>query len=309
MSAYEYQQLQSQRGQLKEILAQVPADQVIDRLSLESRIKWLDDSLRAMQEPTRIPAKARLTFRGKPVVGHHGIFAEFGAAVVGKFSDAVAALAANLVGPLGSRGTLPNRESYRMLITGTAIGSFGFELEEHVRCDELPFPDLSPVTEAIGQAKTIMEATLGTDDDLAEAASETDPRALAALREFIKTMADHDAVCSLEFAGKQFRFSDVGEVRRSMDRLSQDTIHEQEETINGAFLGVLPRRRSFEFSIADRDEIISGKVGGSIENAADINHVLEQPVQITVLSTCVGNGHPRYRLLKYENQNVRKTNA
>lgn len=302
MNQHEYQRLRAQRGQLAEILAQMPEEQVIDRLSLESRIKWLDDSLGAIQQPPRVPARARLTFRGKPVVGNYGIFAEFGAAVVDKFSDAIAALAANLAGPLGSRGTLPNRENYRMLITGTAIGSFGFELEEHIRSDELPFADLSPVTEAIEQARTIMDAaTLGTDDDLAEAASETDPRALAALRDFLKTIADQEAICLLEFREKKFRFSDVGAVRKSVERLSQDTIHEREETIEGVFQGVLPKRRSFEFRVAGTNEVLSGKVGGSIENAADINQLLESPMEITVLSTRVGNGRPRYRLLRYQN--------
>lgn len=310
MNQHEYQRLRAQRVQLAEILVQMPEDQVIDRLSLESRIRWLDDALGAMQQQPRVPARARLTFRGKPVVGNYGIFAEFGAAVVDKFSDAIAALAANLADPLGSRGTLPSRENYRMLITGTAIGSFGFELEEHIRSDELPFANLSPVTEAIEQARTIMDAaTLGTDDDLAEAASETDPRALAALRDFLKTIADQEAICLLEFREKKFRFSDVGAVRKSVERLSQDTIHEREETIEGAFQGVLPKRRSFEFRVAGTNEVLSGKVGGSIENAADINQLLESPMEITVLSTRVGNGRPRYRLLRYPNRDVGVANG
>lgn len=299
MTFHDYQRLQSQRVELAGILAQLPEEQVIDRLSVESRIKWLDETLKTIECPPRLPARATLTFRGRPVVGSHGIFAEFGSAAVDKFADAVAALAANLEGPLGKRGVLPNRESYRLLITGTALGSFGFELEEHVRSNELPFDDLSPMGEAIEQAKSLMEATLGTDDDLAEAVSGANPRALAALQDFVKTMADHEAICMLEFGGKAFRFHDVGEVRRSATRLSSDTIHENEETIDGDFQGVLPNRRSFEFKVKDTREIIGGKVGGSIENAGEINRVLERPVQITVLSTRVGDGRPRYRLLSY----------
>jgi hypothetical protein len=298
--SYRYQQLQAQRNQLAEMLRQVPDEQVIDRLSLESRIKWLDESLATMSDAIRLPARARLTFRGKPVVGSHGIFAEFGATAVNKFAEAIAALAANLEGPLGTRGTLPNRDNYRMLITGTAIGSFGFELEENTPPTESLFAELSPVSEAIEQARAIMQATLGTDDDLAEAASGTDPRALAALREFIKTIADQEAICTLEFAEKRFRFSDVGEVQKSASRLSQDTIHEEEEPLEGVFQGVLPKRRSFEFQISNTGEIINGKVGGAIQNAGEINHVLERPMKIRVLLTRVGSGQARYRLISYE---------
>lgn len=156
--------------------------------------------------PPRKPARARLTFRGRPVLQNHGIFAEFGSAAVDKFADAIATIAASLEGPLGARGTLPNRESYRMLITGTALGSFGFELEEHVPAGQLSLPGLSPIEEAIDEARTMMEATLGTDDDLAEAASGTDRRAVAALRDFVKILADHEAVCAWESDGKVFRF-------------------------------------------------------------------------------------------------------
>jgi hypothetical protein len=266
---------------------------------LESRLGSLKDTLASIATPTRLPARARLTFRGKPVAGSHGIFAEFGSEVVNKFADAIAKLAASLEGSLGARGTLPNRESYRMLITGTALGSFGFEFEEPVELSPLPFPDASRVEEALAQAKSLMEATLGSDDDLAEAVSGTDPRAVAALQEFIRTMADQEAVCALEFDGKVFRFRDVGEVRKSVERLSQDTIHEAEETVEGAFQGVLPNRRTFEFKKSDTGEIISGKVGGSIENAGEINRVLDRNLKIKVLATHVGNGRPRYRLIDY----------
>ena len=102
MNPHAYQMLQAQRDQLAGILAETPSEQVIDRHSLESRIKWLDDRLRSMPQPTRFPARARLTFRGKPVVGSHGVFAEFGAAAIDKFSEAIATLAASMEGPLGS---------------------------------------------------------------------------------------------------------------------------------------------------------------------------------------------------------------
>lgn len=72
---------------------------------------------------------------------------------------------------------------------------------------------------------------------------------------------------------------------------------------------MLPHRRSFEFRRSDTAEIITEKVGGAIENAAEINRVLERNVRITVLTTCVGNGLPRYRLLGYEELPVGETRS
>ena len=83
---------------------------------------------------------------------------------------------------LRSRGVIPNREDYDLLITDTALGSFGFELEELHRGELLP--SQSPVEAAIDQAKSILEATVETDEALANAVSGTDPRALGAVRTF-----------------------------------------------------------------------------------------------------------------------------
>ena len=120
---------------------------------------------------------------------------------------------------LGARGVIPGRDDYQLLITGTALGSFGFELEEAPKNDML-LPELSQVESAIAQAEEIMKASVGTDDELTDAISEVDPRALEALRIFLKTMVDQEAVCALEFKDKVFRFADVGQLRRSEGRLS-----------------------------------------------------------------------------------------
>ncbi len=135
---------------------------------------------------------------------------------------------------------MPGRDAFRMLITGTASGSFGFQFEEAPIDNAALSPEYSPLEPAIDQAKAIMKASLGTDDDLTEALSETDPRALDALRKFLDTMEKSEAVCALEFKGDVFRFADVEQLRRSRARLEQDNIHESEEYLAGTFLGVLP---------------------------------------------------------------------
>lgn len=300
MTLDEYHSIQAEVTALERLLAETPEAHVIDRLSLESRKRGLEELLAAQPAPAREPVRARLTFRGKPIVGRYGIFAEFAAAAVGAFSEAVAALGASQSGPLGSRGVLPGREDFRLLITGTAPGSFGFQFEEAPADNLTLFPMDSPLEPAIDHAKAIMRASLGTDDELTDALIDTDPRALDAIRKFLDTLTRNEAVCTLEFKGDVFRFADVEQVRRSMARLGQDNIHESSDELAGAFLGVLPHRRSFEFQVADTAEVISGRVGKDVAEPAAINRVLEQRLTIRVQRRRVGDGRPRYVLLGYD---------
>jgi hypothetical protein len=299
MNFKEYQFLRAELGELERMLADLPASHVIERMSLEARKQDVEEELASQPAPTRQPVRAHLTFRGRPVVGSHGVFAEFGAAAVAAFSEAVAAVGASQSKPLGSRGVLPARDDHRLLITGTAQGSFGFQLEEAAVEDLALFPKESPLEDAIAQTKAILQASLGTNDELSEALSETDPRALDAIRKFLEVMAKNDAMCALAFKDAVFRFADLGQVRQSLTRLEQGNIHEKEEQLAGAFVGVLPHRRNFEFRLADTSEVISGKVGTAIADAAAINQMLGRPVTIKVRSRRVGDGRPRYVLLGF----------
>jgi hypothetical protein len=232
------------------------------------------------------------------VVGSHGVFAEFGAAAISKFNDAVATVAASLSAPLAATGPIPNREQNQLLITRTAIGSFGFELEEY-QSAQLPLVEgPSALEQALEQAQSLLQGTLGSDDELADSVTGTDPRAIGAVRAFLDTLTNAEATCALEFRERVVRFSDVGQVRRSLERLSQENLHEEEQWLEGEFQGVLPKRRTFEFQPSDREEIVIGKVGANIPNAGTLNEILHRRVRIRVMTTRVGNGRPRYVLLE-----------
>jgi hypothetical protein len=230
------------------------------------------------------------------VVGQHGIFAEFGARATTLFTDAVAKVGASLAGRLSATGPVPNCDESQLLITSTALGSFGFELEEH-RPGMLGFGEDSPAGRALEMTRDFLESTLGSDDDLAECAAGTNPRAIAAIRDFLDLVASNDAVCVLEYRERVVRFRDVGDVRRAVQRLSQDNLRETEVTLSGEFQGVLPDSRRFEFRRAGERQVIRGKIGSAIEAPAVLNQHLNHPVQIRVLETRVGNGRPRYTLL------------
>ncbi len=296
MTIKEYRQLQAERTALQRMLADIPAEDVLDRSGLEGRLEEINEQLAAAGTPRRGPIPARLTFRGRPVIDQHGIFAEFGANATRLFADAVAKVAAGLTGPLSATGPVPNRGDSQLLITNTALGSFGFELEEH-RADLLDFGEATPVGKALEVTRGLLESTLGTDDDLADSAANADPRAVAAVREFLNLLASNEAVCALEYDERVVAFRDVGDVRRAVARLSQENLREDQATLFGEFQGILPEGRRFEFRLAPGGEVIRGKIGPAVGNPDAMNRHLHQPVHITVLTTQVGNGRPRYVLL------------
>ena len=296
MNYVEQHSLFSERSALERMIADTPAEDVIDLRSLKMRLEIINRALSERPAETRLPVKARLIFRGRPVVGSHGIFAEFGMAATKGFPDAIALLAASLETDLSRTVPIPNRTQNQLLITSTALGSFGFELEEY-REQELPLEDESPVALALKQAQDLLRgAAAGTDDELTDAAIGQDPRAITAMRGFLKTLIDNEAVCAISLGDKSFGFSDVGEVQRSLTRLGQDNLHEEPQRLKGMFQGALPKRRTFEFKLEATDEVISGKIGPAITAPGAINRHLDQPTEVQIIATRVGQGRPRYVL-------------
>lgn len=288
--------LLAEKIELQHLLAEIPEEDVIDRGSFQARLNQVEAQLAKAPACKREPAQARLTFRGRPVVGSYGIYVKFGADILDKFTKAIALLATGPDEPLSASGPIPDRRQNDLLLTGAAIGSFGFELEESPS-EELPNETPSPVGLALEQAQALIQGTLGTDDELADAVSGANPRAIAVIRAFLKTLADEEAVCALEYKGHTTRFEDVGQVKRSMERLSENNLLEEEAILEGEFQGVLPKRRTFEFMLFRHCEIITGKVGPCVNNPGELNKLLHCPVKIRAMVTRVGNGRPRYQLL------------
>jgi hypothetical protein len=297
MTHTEYLHLLGEKAALQRMIAETPEQDVLDRTSLVSRLEQVDGALALAKKEDREPARVRLTFNGRPVVESHGIFAEFGMKAVSAFTESVAAMAASLSGRLAAMGPIPNREQHQLLITRTALGSFGFELEEH-RTGQLTLGETSPVAQALDRTQSLLRGTQGTDDELADSADEADRRALDKVRGFLETLADNDAVCAVQVGESIVRFSDVGQVRRSIERLSQENLREELQTLIGEFQGVLPKSRAFEFKLTDSSQVIRGKVAPTIADPDVLNAALHRRVRIKVMVTQVGTGRPRFLLLE-----------
>ncbi|MBH3364810.1 hypothetical protein [Pseudomonas sp. URMO17WK12:I11] len=269
----------------------------LTRLSLQSRMSKIADSLRDPGQGAYAPAKAIVTYRGAPVRGVHGILAEFGAVATTKFSDAVAAVAASIGGVLNDFGRIPNRSQNQILITGTAMGSFGFEFEEAPPVDaQLPLEGTTAVSQAFELVAELLEASTKGDEELSEPASRLGTRELKLISEYLDKLVAYEAFCSLKTRDHAFSFSSVDQVRLSKSRLSIENIVEQEVVFSGEFLGAFPADRRFEFKAAD-GTILHGRISAEIENPAVINAHLNKAATIKTSARTVGKGRPRYALI------------
>ena len=302
MTVHDYRFLLSEQGTLRNLLAQTSPGNVLGRMSLERRLREVETELQSYAGFAPHLTNARLTFRGPPVSGNYGILADFGGKAANGFAEAVALVGSSQERELSASGPIPNRENYRLLITATATGSFGFEVEDAALRPPLAGQS-TPVAAAIAGLKQILEASVGTDEELAEAVAGSDPRARRAVRDFLTTVADAGAVCALDFRNDVFRFRDNGQVRRSIQRLSEDNIRDDDVTLAGRFLGFLPHSRRAEFLVSGADAdflqesvgtVIAGPVEAAVDDAVAINEILQREVSISARARRVGSGHPRF---------------
>ena len=295
MNRTEFTHAQAEIGFLDR-MAQKPGLSALARRSLQSRKEQVNASLRDPGRVAYSPAKAIVTYRGAPVRGVHGIVAEFGSAATAKFSDAVAAIAASISGVLNDFGPIPNKSQNQILITGTALGSFGFEFEEAPSLDaQLPLDGTTAVSQAFELVAELLEASTKSDEELSEPASRLGTRAIAMVSEYLDKLIAYEAFCSVSTRSHTFAFSNVDQVRISRSRLSVENINESDVDFVGEFLGAFPAERRFEFRTQD-GMVIHGRIAAAIEDPASINTHLNRSFKIRVSARTVGNGRPRYTM-------------
>jgi len=296
MSLRDVQFLQSEVASLEALLAQLPEEQMIERLGFQSRLERAQDQLsQALQRPQALALP--ITFRGGPVEGTRSIDATFATQALNAFVEATDTVAASLIrGDLKDRGRLPGVGTRSLRIVDTAVGSFGFELElpplgsEHPSGQQV-FPGLSapadPYVDAIESTFTLIEEAASLDDSaVSDLIADIHPRAAAKVRAFAKVLCDHQALFAAEFKGRRIRLDHEEQVRHIVDCLDDAEISEEEQILNTEILGILPGRRLFEARLENGDSI-HGRVDRSLEDVAAFKQEAE------------GHMHPlKFRLVK-----------
>lgn len=219
--------LLSEIHELQQMLKGLPAEAVIQRISFENRLKGARKALEQESlNPT--PSRVMLTFRGRPVDGSRGVAADFGGKAAAAFTDAFAAVVAGLNDCLQFKGPIPERTKNQLLITGTAVGSFGFEFE--LPAVGLP-SEANKAEDALQKMQALLEASAtGSDDDLGDLVDAIHPRAVKKISEFLGLLSQNQAWCGVEFKNKIFKFAGLEQLTESVGRLAEANIREVRET-------------------------------------------------------------------------------
>ncbi|MCB9598367.1 MAG: hypothetical protein H6719_36975 [Sandaracinaceae bacterium] len=287
--------LGSEVAMLEEMLRDIGPDRVIERIGIEQRLKARRADLAALgpEQPRLL-----LTFRGDPVERNRAIHAEFGGKAAALFSEALATVSASLSTQLGSAGPLPQVAERHLRIVGTAVGSFGFEMElPPPNPEQLPglLPDMSDAVNST--LALIREASAGDEDALSEVISATHPRAAAKVQEFVRHVIDRNALFGVTFGEQRVAIHDVAEGRVVLDSLSTDQIQQDDVTAVGELIGVLPEGRRFE-ARRDDGEVIRGRIDRSLDAHALSLKWLRVPAALHLRETRVRSARPSYVLLE-----------
>ena len=299
--------LLSQRVALSDLIERAPEGSIITRSGLEHRLREVEAQLEPYEGVLPHMMQARLVFAGAPVLGDYGIGADFCGEAVSQFAKAVTLVGASQDQALSSTGPVPGSADFRMLITGVARGSFGFHIRE-ASDQSVMYGESTAVEVAVEKVKRILQASVASDEQLAEAVETSDSRALRAIQAFLKVVSDAGAVCGLSFDGDEFRFQDSQQVKRSQERLGTEYIKELDVILAGQFLGLFPVNPRAQFRITGGDvsfpegeeyQVVVAPVQSDmvVELGVEAVHrlVLEgSTVRVRARSRTVGSGRPRY---------------
>ena len=302
MNRTEFSFLQAEKNSLLQLIEETPKNAVITLGSLQDRLEEVD-SLLEKYATHRLPVEGRITFRGKPVLGSEGIESAFAAKTLGNFSSMIAAKASSYQGTLSSSGKIANRDAYRMNITGTTIGSFGFIFEECPSDQPASNEFHSPVESALIDCIEFFNVLQSNDEEeLANVIDRTDNRVLGFIRTFLDDLIAHEAFCAFESGRHSFRFKALSEVLSFSQRIKEENIREWPETYEGELIGVLVSERKFDFRLKeDGEPLLKGKISTEVGDLEEINrNCLFKRVRIHALAKQIGTGPFRYTLLRFD---------
>lgn len=299
MNESTYKHLLAEKNTLEQLLEKAPEYDFLGRASLSSRLKSVESQI-SMIEHERLRKSAVITFRGEPVDGSRGISAEFAGKVIDGLNEMIASIVASHQNLLKYKGAIPNRRQNTLMITGTATGSFGFQLE-------LPSPDLihdrNGAENALYTVQQLIKHSIdGSDDAVYDLVHNLHPRALKKTTDFLEIVQSHSAVFALQFEQHLVRIENHAQLEHIINRLSEENIHQTIEEYHGKFLGVLPHTRTFEFQPSDSDTLIKGKIGALVAHPEVINtDYLNHPVDVSFEVSQFGQSKPKYLLTDITN--------
>ncbi|MEC6900692.1 hypothetical protein [Photobacterium piscicola] len=199
-------------------------------------------------------ASVALFFDGDAVHGSKGILASFAGHSLDNFQELVnKVFAYKENGELGSRGTISNKASSNLMITGVAKGSFGFILDEV--SDQIEITETS-LKVALEEVIELISDTASADENIFVSSIENiDQRILQSLKNLFITLDKGKSCLRIVGDKKEYRL-DSHSISLARRRTEATKIDENEEAKNIVLIGQLPE--SCKFEALDNGVLISG---------------------------------------------------
>lgn len=234
--------------------SRTPEEDPIGHFQFSRRVEALAQKLRDLDTAPATGAEIGLFFGGRPVIGSHGILADFGTKAVLEFQNIVSSTFAAAEGALGARGPVPQRDRTHLLLTDVARGSFGFILQ----AEEEQLID-NPMKEVVTRAADLVFRVATPDQEAFEGiADQVDARVLGSLKAFFKVLDDAGATLRIVEDEREFTLQ-RGDVSLARERTENASLEEFEEFVTGR-LYVLPAAKRFELHPEDEDRVIRGTI-------------------------------------------------
>lgn len=293
-----YSDLLSRKQFIENQMADLSSNARMSRLSLNQQLIEIENKILELEAaPVQKVANATLTFSGDPVDGSRGILPEFAAKAMSAFSD--------MVNSFIGKENIEN--SGKLYITNIATGSFGFRLEE----PEVSYTSIGQGNLALDDDETLTKKAVddillffknadAEGDDLSERFGDLSEDSLDKIRKFINVLNLNNALCSIKTQRSKFSFSDLDQVLKVKEVLTEDNIKKKEKTVEGIFVGILPYSRTGEFQETGSNEIIKIKIPKKVDLPDDIKSILHKNIKINIKETTYKDRKPSYTLIESE---------
>lgn len=260
---------------VRALLDRVGDRDVLNAVSLSTRLENLEAELRQIEDEVVTTADVALVFDGGPVTGSHAIDADFAGRALQDYQQLITKqVAASDFGGMAERGPIQQgaHNAARMNVTALVHGSFGFVLQED-HADEPQLFD-SVTRKAVQEVSDLLtDVAAATGDAFESRLHNVDARIFQTLRRFVSHLYKANSTLRIAEQEREVRLDRVG-LSRAYERLRNSEITEKEEAVLGELLGLVPIQRRFEFRREDTNEVIQGRVAPNL--SADYLERLER---------------------------------
>lgn len=208
-------------------------------------------------------ASIALIFSGDPVVGSQEIRADFAAKALESYQNLISTVFADhLSVSVSERGRIPHSAQSKLYLREIIHGSMGFVLGE-ITPEFIPLVPTA-LKETVDKTSEIINKLSVLDvASFEDEIEKLKPRVIKAVQTFTKTLDEHGA--ETRIVGEREELSlNRSQIRSLHERLKGVQVDEEEERRPGILDGVLPERRTYEFTPDATEQSLSGTASDEI---------------------------------------------